>query len=123
MKRARYDILWCITAFCILAAFLVSCESRDRYVGIYEAQAQGARQGTVVLDLKANGDGAWGVTAPGKKDSPPTGEGEVPFTWYIKRGELRINTKAGGVIVGKINGDTITMTLPGARTLTFKKRQ
>jgi hypothetical protein len=48
---------------------------------------------------------------------------EVPFAWYIKRGDLRVNTKAGGVIVGKIDKDTIHMTLPGSKALTFRKTQ
>ena len=37
---------------------------------------------------------------------------EIPVVWYVKHGELRINTKEGGVIVGKIEKHTIQMTLP-----------
>ena len=49
------------------------------------------------------------------------GDEEVSFSWYIKRGELRVNTKGGGVIVGKVEKDTIRMTLPNMKTLTLKK--
>ena len=49
------------------------------------------------------------------------GTEEVTFAWYIKRGELRVNTKGGGVIVGKIDKDTIQITLPGSKIMSFKK--
>ncbi len=97
-------------------AFLASCESRDKYVGVYQSEA---KQGVVILELRANGDGVWKTNSDQEKGTFV----EVPFAWYIKRGDLRINTKAGGVIVGKIEKDTIQMTLPGPRTVTFRKTQ
>ena len=48
---------------------------------------------------------------------------EVRFVWYVKRGELRINTAQGGVIIGKIEKDRIRITLPNSRSLTFTKQQ
>jgi hypothetical protein len=33
-----------------------------------------------------------------------------------------LHTKEGGVITGKISDDTITVTLPGDKVMTFKKR-
>jgi len=74
-------------------------------------------QREIILELKENGDGLWKVGTDGAKGTFV----EVPFAWYIKRGDLRINTKAGGVIVGKIDKDTIRMTLPGSKALTFRK--
>ena len=67
--------------------------------------------------MKENGDGLWKVSSDEAKGTFV----EVPFTWYIKRGDLRVNTKAGGVIVGKIEKDTIRITLPGSKTLIFRK--
>ena len=67
--------------------------------------------------MKENGDGLWRV---GPREAKGTFV-EVPFTWYIKRGDLRVNIRAGGVIAGKIDKDTIRMTLPGSKTLTFRK--
>jgi hypothetical protein len=102
----------------ILVLLLLSCESKDKYVGSYKAEnLKSVTQSEIVLDLKENGDGLWKVTVHDAK-VPPV---EIPFTWYIKRGDLRINTKAGGVIVGKISTDTIRMTLPGSRALIFRK--
>jgi hypothetical protein len=76
---------------------------------VYKAQDP-AKQAEIVVELKANGDGLWRV-----------GTEEVTFAWYIKRGELRVNTKGGGVIVGKIDKDTIQITLPGSKIMSFKK--
>jgi hypothetical protein len=104
----------------VLLMFLLSCESRDKYVGVYQAQAtSSARQDVTILELKANGDGLWKVSSR-KITGTFT---EVPFTWHIKRGELRVHTRTGGVIVGKIDKDTIQITLPGSRALTFRKSQ
>ena len=98
--------------------FLAACESRDKYVGVYQAEAKGsAMPDVIILDLKANGDGLWKLSSHEKKGEFV----EVPFAWYIKRGDLRINTKAGGVIVAKIEENTIRMTLPGMKELTLSK--
>jgi len=93
---------------------LLSCESKDKYVGVYKAVQESPNQREIILELKENGDGLWKVGTEGTFV-------EVPFAWYIKRGDLRLNTKAGGVIVGKIDKDTIHLTLPGSKALTFRK--
>ena len=121
MRRSGLEVCGWIVGLCMLAILVVSCESGDKYVGIYRAESTGTtRQEAVILELRANGDGAWKVVSDGPKGGAPL---EIPFTWYIKGGELRINTKEGGVIVGKVEKDTIRMTLPGPRTLTFRKAQ
>ena len=102
-----------MVGLCVLLMLLLSCESRDKYAGVYKAEEKElAKQREIILELKGNGDGVWRV-----------GSGEDSFVWYIKRGELRVNTKGGGVIVGKIEKDTIQMTLPGFKAMTFKKSQ
>jgi hypothetical protein len=103
----------CLLALCLL--LLLSCEGRDRYAGVYKAVPKEAVKQEIVLELKANGEGSWRV---GSKDSS-----EIPVAWYLKHGELRVDTKEGGVIVGKIGRDSIQMTLPGIGPLTFKKTQ
>jgi hypothetical protein len=97
----------------LLLILFVSCGSKDKLAGVYKAEEKGLiKQVETLLDLKPNGDGAWKV-----------GDEEVPFSWYLKAGELRINTKGGGVIVGSIQGETIRMTLPGTKEMVFKKIQ
>jgi hypothetical protein len=120
MRRSRFQAYGWIVGLCMLVAFLVSCESRDKYVGVYHAEAKGsANQGEIILELKENGDGLWRVSS----DEVMGTFVEVPFAWYIKRGDLRVHTKTGGVIVGKIDKDTIQMTLPGSKALIFTKTQ
>jgi hypothetical protein len=120
MRISRFLACGWVVGLCMWAMLLVSCESRDRYVGVYQAEETGsAKQEAIILELRANGDGVWKVSSDEAKGTFV----EVPFAWYIKRGDLRMNTKAGGVIVGKIGKDTIRMTLPGPRALTFRKIQ
>jgi hypothetical protein len=112
MKReSRYKGHGRLLGLCLVMILVFGCESKDKYAGVYKAQDP-AKQTEIVVELKANGDGLWRV-----------GSEEVTFAWYIKRGELRVNTKGGGVIVGEINKDTIRLTLPNSRTMTFKKVQ
>jgi hypothetical protein len=104
----------------ILLVFLLACESKDKYVGVYQAQAtSSAKQGVTILELKVNGDGLWRMSSHNVTGTFV----EAPFTWFIRRGDLRMHTRTGGVIVGKIDKDTIQITLPGSRALTFKKTQ
>jgi hypothetical protein len=104
--------IW-LLSLCLILALTLSCESKDKYAGVYKAEAKDTpKQAEITVELKANGDGLWRV-----------GGEEVAFSWDIKQGELRVNTKGGGVIVGKIGNDTIQLTLPNMKTLTFKKMQ
>ena len=49
-------------------------------------------------------------------------DNEVSFRWDIKGKEIWLSTKSGGIIIGKIQGDTIEVKLPGAKTACrFKK--
>jgi hypothetical protein len=95
--------------FFLLLIFLVSCGSKDNLAGVYKAEGKGTQIETMV-ELKPNGDGAW-----------KSGNEEVPFSWYTKGSELRINTKGGGVIVGSLEKDSIRLTLPGTEEMTFRK--
>ena len=108
---AKRCLPWSIL-LCLL--LLLSCESRERYAGVYKALPNETVRQEITLELKANGEGVWRV---GSKDASP----EIPVVWYLKHGDIRVNTKEGGVIVGKIGKDTIRMTLPALGRLTFRK--
>ena len=102
----------CLIVLCLL--LLLSCQGKERYGGVYKAVPNGTVKEEIILELKANGEGLWRV---GSKDV----FSETPVVWYLKHGDLRVNTKEGGVIVGKIKEDTIQMTLPALGPLTFRK--
>jgi hypothetical protein len=106
-NRMRLLPLW------LLLFLIISCGAKDQFIGAYQAEVKDSpKRVETVLELKANGDGVWRV-----------GDEEVPFSWYIKDGELRVNTQGGGVIVGAIENDAIHITLPDSKTLSFKKMQ
>jgi hypothetical protein len=94
--------------FCLSLAFCFSCESKDKYAGKYVASTKEE----ILLELKPSGEGNWAL-----------GDKEVSFSWYIKGGDLRINTREGGVLVGKIEGNTIRVTLPARGEIVFNKSQ
>lgn len=94
-----------------LFLILLSCGSRDQFVGTYQAAAGGtSRQTVMLMELKANGEGTWRMH-----------DEEVSFAWYVKDGELRINTKGGGVIVGTLEKDAVHVDLPGSGIITFRR--
>jgi hypothetical protein len=96
-----------------VTVFVIGCASEERFTGTYEAEDSGSSSGAeTTLELKENGEGTWRVD-----------DDEVSFSWYVKGDELRFNTKNGGVIVGKIHGDTVEVVLPGDRNMSFKKSQ
>jgi hypothetical protein len=100
-----------VLAFSLLLSW--SCESGEKHVGKYTAVQENApNEEDIFVELKPNGEGIWVV-----------GTQEVSFSWYIKKGDLRINTKEGGVLVGKIKDDTFTITVPGRGKMLFKKSQ
>lgn len=98
-----------VSFVCLMLVLFLSCDSRDKYAGTYEDEEG---QGEVMLELKAGGEGVW-----------ISGMNEAPFAWYLKRGELRINTREGGVIVGQILGDKIKIKIPGKKEMVFRKAE
>jgi len=98
---------------CVLLIFAFSCSSKEEYAGTYqEVKAQASQQSKTIIELNESGIGKW-ITL----------EDEVSFAWYLKGGELRFNTKEGGVIVGKIKNGTFEIKLPGREKMIFKKGQ
>jgi len=108
MMRMRYSVAVMKGALiCFLLSLCVSCESMDKYAGDYEALDQ---PGEIRLELKAGGEGIW-----------VSGAQEASFSWYLKGGQIRINTKEGGVIVGEIEGETIKVNVPGKKEMVFRR--
>lgn len=111
LRRSLYGTRPWIVSICLVVVLVCACGSKDKYAGTYTATAgEGGKQTESILNLKESGEGSWKV-----------GEDEVTFSWYIKNGELRVNTKGGGVIVGSLENDAIRITLPGFDTLSFKR--
>ncbi|MBI4775120.1 MAG: hypothetical protein HY788_13260 [Deltaproteobacteria bacterium] len=97
---------------CFVCAFALSCDSHERLAGTYEARVpESSTQDGAYFELKEGGAGLW-----------VSGDQEVEFKWEARNAELRLNTRGGGVLVGRIKGDLIEIKLPGAKVMVFKKK-
>jgi len=94
---------------CLLLIPVFSCSSKAEYAGLYKAQETESKKHHEI-DLNENGEGVWRVE-----------DNEDSFSWYVKGDEIRLNTKAGGVIVAKIRKDALQIRLPGREKLFFRK--
>jgi len=94
---------------CVLLISFFSCTSKAEFAGIYRTDPA-ASQIQTELELKEDGEGIWRV-----------GDNEETFSWYVKGDQIRLNTRKGGVIVAKIHGDTLDITLTPGKVLSFKK--
>jgi hypothetical protein len=80
-------------------------------VGSYKAQTQDpSLRGRLSMVLKESGVGVWKV-----------GDDELSFSWHVKDSQLRLYTRNGGVIIGKLKGRLIEIALPGFPKLTFQR--
>jgi hypothetical protein len=93
----------------VLFLFTLSCGSDAEYTGLYKTR-EGESKKQSAIELKAGGEGYWRV-----EDS------EESFTWYVKGDQIRLNTKQGGVIVAKIEDNTLKIVLTGGKKMTFIK--
>ncbi len=111
--KVQTPVCFRLLLLCIPLAIVIGCGSRAPQLGTYiaeiRAQAPPNHRETS-LELKETGVGVWRV-----------GDDEVPLSWYVKDDELRLNTKSGGVIVGRMDNEVIHITLPGSEDLLFKK--
>jgi len=98
-------------AMCLLMFFAFSCAQQDVYEGIYKAQDEKtSKYARSQIELMEKGRAIW-----------RTLDDEVSFRWEVKDSEIWLSTKSGGIIIGKIHDNTIEVTLPGAKTMSFKK--
>lgn len=109
LKVQFRDLFRLLVVCCIPLAFVIGCGPRATQIGTYISEVTPNQHGTT-LELKEAGVGVWRV-----------GDDEVPFSWYVKGDELRLNTKSGGVIVGRLDNDIIHISIPGSQDLRFKK--
>ncbi len=99
-----------ITSLCSLL-LVMSCESNTRFAGKYASEDDGNQNVPKVnLELASNGHGIWAIE-----------EDNVSFRWEVRDNKILIHTKSGGVIIGKINGNTVEISLPGMNVHRLKK--
>lgn len=95
-----------------LALFLGACAKEEEVLGIYRPVPGSPPEYTyVTVELKKGGEGVRRVQ----------GGEDHAFNWVVKGKEIRIHTRAGGVIVARPRGDLIEVTFPGRQVVYFKK--
>jgi hypothetical protein len=98
----------------ILVFVLVSiwgCSERDGLDGRYRTELRDGTQPQVItLELGRAGQGTW-----------KTGGDQVSFKWEVRKAEIRLHTREGGVLAGRVGNKSIDLKLPGLPSLTFTK--
>ena len=106
LLRPSYRNTFLVVLVGLIVALTFSCYQGERYVGIY----QSAEHPEIYIELKENGLGVWRQI-----------DDEASFRWDVRDNEIRLHTKSGGVIIGKIKGDTLNIALPGRSNRHFKR--
>lgn len=110
-KRPHVFQVLLASASLLIVIGLSACPPPERYEGTYvEVESENSNHPAIV-ELK---DGSEGIYQ--------NQEQEVSFRWSVKGREIRFHTKEGGIVLGEINNDTLTVTLPTGRVMTFKKK-
>jgi len=92
----------------------LSCNRElKQYTGTYLLQGADKKESSeIYIQLRENGIGTWN-----------TPNDEVSFRWDVKNNEIRLHTKSGGVLVGKIQENTIEIVFPGSKIRRFNKQE
>ena len=112
MKRMGSYVIFLLMVFLLATTF--ACEKKtNRMAGKYEAEiTEGTESAIVYLELAENGRGSWAVE-----------EDNVDFRWDEDDSHVRLHTLSGGVIVGKIEGKSLNIHLPGVGPHHFEKKE
>jgi hypothetical protein len=98
MKNKR--ILWAAGLILFLGGVcLWGCQTRDPFAGKFQSVEQ---KPEITLDLKANGEGVW-----------TSGDVRVPFRWEVKQEKIWIHAKGGGVLIGTLAGQDLSIDISG----------
>ncbi len=112
MSREKKDMNLFLSVFlCFVFLSVYSCGSKEIYEGIYKVEVEKSLKNTAAqIELREEGIGVWRVL-----------DEEASFRWDVKNSEIWLSTELGGIIIGKIRGDIIEITLPGLKAMSFRK--
>ena len=106
--RSQIFLLFLVLSLVIAA--LAGCADTTVVTGEYVAELDGEQGQKIGLQLGPGGQGSW-----------TTDDDRISFEWESHGGEIRLHSKTGGVIEGRLLHDDIEFTVPGAGRLTFRK--
>ncbi len=114
MREKKQNFAQVVSAIVCLVVIigLSACPPPEQFEGTYVAiESESSPHPGAVLELKEDSQGTF-----------RSQEQEVSFRWSVHGREIRFHTKEGGIILGEIQNDTLTVTLPSERVMTFKKK-
>jgi hypothetical protein len=87
------------------------CAREDQYIGTYRATGNSPPEyREMQVELQKDGKGIrW------------ADHKEVQFEWKVKGAEIRIHTRAGGILIAKRNNGILEVMLPGSKILYLQK--
>ena len=114
VKKLRHLTTFSVIFIVLSLMVGLSCNRElQQYTGTYLLQGADKKESSeIYIQLRENGIGTWN-----------TPDDEVSFRWDVKDNEIRLHTKSGGVLVGKILGDTIEIVFPGLKIRRFNKQR
>ena len=114
IKKLRHLTTFSVIFIVLSLMVGLSCNRElQQYTGTYLLQGADKKESSeIYIQLRENGIGTWN-----------TPDDEVSFRWDVKDNEIRLHTKSGGVLVGKIQGDTIEIVFPGLKIRRFNKQR
>jgi len=96
---------------CLVLIFVFACAREEKFLGTYKpTQDNPPEFADLRVELKRGGQGIRLVR----------GE-EIAFEWEVKGNEIRIQTRAGGIILAKMRRGVLEVSLPGPQTIYLKK--
>ena len=109
-KTPLIQVLFACTCLLVLIG-LSACPPPERFEGTYVAlESETSPHSGAVIELNENSQGIF-----------QSQDQEVSFRWTVRGHEIRFHTKEGGIVQGEIQNDTLTVTLPSGRVMTFQK--
>lgn len=114
VKRLRHLTTFSVIFITLSLVVTLSCNRElQQYTGTYLLQGADKKESSeTYIELRENGIGIWN-----------TPDDEVSFRWDVKNNEIRLHTKSGGVLVGKIQEGIIEIVFPGSKIRRFNKQE
>jgi hypothetical protein len=77
---------------------------------MYVSEFQGEQGPRINLQLESNGRGSW-----------TSEDDRIEFKWEAAGEEIRLHTRSGGIIQGKLSQSGIEFVIPASDVIFFKK--
>lgn len=95
----------------LILIFAFACAGEEKYIGTYKPTEKSLPEfSDICVELKKDGKG---IRRAHDK--------EHFFEWEVKGREIRIHTRAGGILVAKMRHGILEVSLPGSKIIYLKR--